>query len=206
MFWTKRQVEKMKVDSINVGSVKINAKLCVGNLGALFDSELKMRQHVLQILRSGYFHLRQIRVIRKYLTVSAAKALVGALVCSRMDYWNGPLFWISDDLLSKLHVLQNDAAKVVTKQCRCESVSKTLFYLHWLPVKARIMCKINLWVFKALKGEAPGYIRELLVIKLSSRCTRLSEQLCLEVPRTIHKTTGDRSFSIAGLFFLIRFL
>ena len=46
----------------------------------------------------------QIRVIRDYLTVSAAKALVGALVCSRMDYCNGLLFGISDDLLSKLQV------------------------------------------------------------------------------------------------------
>ena len=97
-----------------------------------------------------------------------------------------------------MQVLQNDAARVVTKQRRCERVSKTLFQLNWLPVKARIKFKINLWVFKALKGEAPSYMRELLVIKSSSRCTRLSEQLCLEVPRTIHKTIGDRSFSVAG--------
>ena len=96
--------------------------------------------------------------------------------------------------------------KSKTKQHRRESMSKTLFRLHWLPMKARIKFRINLWVFKTLKGKAPSYMREMLVIKSGSRCTRLLEQLCLEIPRNTHKTIGDRCFSVAGLFFSIHFM
>ncbi|CAH3018847.1 unnamed protein product, partial [Porites evermanni] len=37
--------------------------------------------------------------------------------------------------------------------------------LHWLPVRQRISFKILLFVFKAIHGFAPTYLRELVSIK-----------------------------------------
>ena len=80
-------------NSINVGGDPIKGNEAVRNHGSMFDSELKMAQHVSNILKVGYFHLRQLRLIRKYLTPAAAKILAHASVISRLDYANALLFW-----------------------------------------------------------------------------------------------------------------
>ena len=86
IFGSKQQLKKMKYDTIKVGDATITSKSCVRNLGAMFDCEPKMRQHVSHVIKTSYFHLRQIKMIRKYLTVDAAKVII-----TRIDYCNALL-------------------------------------------------------------------------------------------------------------------
>ena len=65
-FGTKIQVSKVLQHSIHVGGDRIEGKQVVRNLGSMFDSELKMVHHVSHIRIVGYFHLRQLRLIRSY--------------------------------------------------------------------------------------------------------------------------------------------
>ena len=46
-----------------------------------------------------------------------------------------------------------------------EGTSFELYELHWIPVRQHISFKILLFVFKAIRGIAPTYLRELLSIK-----------------------------------------
>jgi len=52
--------------------------------------------------------------MRSSLTTESAKTLVHAFVISRIDYCNSLLYGVSDELLQKLQVIQNAAARVVT--------------------------------------------------------------------------------------------
>ncbi len=70
--------------------------------------------------------------------------------------------------------------------------------LHWLPIMFRIRFKVCVITFKALHESGPAYIRDMLKIKRSLYSLRSSAALTLEVPKTRHKTLGDRSFMSAA--------
>ena len=56
----------------------------------------------------------------------------------------------------------NEAARLITRTSRYDHITKTLIYLHWLPIKERIQFKVFVTTFKALHNLAPTYISELL--------------------------------------------
>ena len=76
--------------------------------------------------------------------------------------------------------------------------------LRWLPVKYRIMFKLVVYTFKALKalhGNAPTYIHQLIRLKPQSNYNLRSntKHLLLDQPNKTMKTTGDRAFFAAAL-------
>ena len=102
------------------------------------------------------------------------------------------------DMIQKLQMVQNRAARLVTRTRKYEHITPVLKRLHWLPVKVRIEFKLLLLVYKALHGLAPSYLRDLLTEYQPSRSLRSSSLKMLLVPRTKLKTFGDRAFSISG--------
>ena len=79
-------------------------------------------------------------------------------------------------------------------------IATVLCSLHWLPVKFRIDFKILLLTFKAIYGHAPGYLTDLIAIKVQTRYTlRSASSLTLNHPSVkLKKTLGDRAFSSAA--------
>ena len=67
-------------------------------LGLTIDSALTFSKHVSSLVRTCYFQLRQLRSIRKSLTVDTCHALVRSLIISRLDYCNGILTSAPADL------------------------------------------------------------------------------------------------------------
>ena len=64
--------------------------------------------------------------------------------------------------------------------------------LHWLPAEQRINFKILLITYKALNGQAPTYITDLLSYYCPAR------QNLLRNPRYNLKNYGGRSFAVAA--------
>ncbi|XP_072025158.1 uncharacterized protein [Amphiura filiformis] len=76
------------------------------------------------------------------------------------------------------------------------SISKIMRDLHWLPIRKRIAFKISLLTFKALHGQAPPYISELITPYTPYRTLRSSTQNLLKAPRRRPRTAyGRRSFA-----------
>ena len=98
--------------------------------------------------------------------------------------------------LSKLQLVQNKAARLITLTSRRTHIQPVLMSLHWLPVVARINFKVLLLVYKALLGTAPKYISELLVQYQPPRRLRSSSQAMLQVLKSHRVTVGDRAFSV----------
>ena len=59
-----------------------------------------------------------------------------------------------------------------SKQEKYDSTTKCLKELHWLPTEQRIQHKMLLITHKALSGQAPKYIQELIKIKTAHRQLR----------------------------------
>ena len=66
--------------SITVGEYDIDPSLCERNLGVWFDSHLSMSTHVTKLYNSAFYHLHNIRCIRKYLSRDSSLALIHAFI------------------------------------------------------------------------------------------------------------------------------
>ena len=193
--WHRSSVE---VTSLEVGPSQVNAVPTVRNLGVVMDSALNMEAHVQRLCQTSVAQLKNIADIRRFITHDAAEKLVHAFITSRLDYCNALLYGLPLSSLQKLQRVQNMAARVLTGTRRHEHVTPLLRQLHWLPVQYRVLYKIALLTYKAVHGEAPGYLSDLIAAARPVRNLRSATHGVLATPRTRLKTYGDRAFSAAA--------
>lgn len=191
-----RLLAHINIPLISVAGVEVAvSKKPVRNLGVEFDPSLSMVSQVTSIVKSANFHLRNVGRVRQKLTDNSTKSLIQSLVISRLDYCNGLLSGITDELCSRIQIVQNNAARVITRTNRRQHITPILHDLHWLPVRQRVEYKVLLLVYKSLHGLAPQYICDLLSAYQPTRTLRSSSSGRLVEPRTRLKTVGDRAFS-----------
>ena len=107
------------------------------------------------------------------------------------------LIGISTKALYKLQLLQNSAARVVTRTQKYDHITPVLKALRWLPVKKRIEYNVLILAYKAMHGLSPGYIADMLTKYTPTRTLRSQDDNRLVVPRVRLKTVGQRSFHYA---------
>ncbi len=134
----------------------------VKNLGVILDSNLCFENHISHVTKTAFFHLRNIAKLRNMLSVSDAEKLVHAFMTSRLDYCNALLGCCPASSINKLQIVQNAAARVLTRSRKYDHITPILQSLHWLPIKFRISYKILLLAYKALNDLAPAYLTNLL--------------------------------------------
>jgi hypothetical protein len=160
---TRRQLDKVKVSTLQVGSSVVDqSSTAVRNLGALFDSQLNMQQHINKTCSSSFYHLYNIRRIRKYLSRDVPESLVHDFITSKVDYCNGLLYGLPDNHIAKLQRVQNASARLIVGLPRYCHITPVLYSLHWLPVRYRINFKILLLTYKCLHGLAPQYLSVII--------------------------------------------
>ena len=170
---TRQQLQKIGIDSIQLGSSNVKFQTSVGNLGVTLDSHLSMKAHVQRTCRTCYYQLRQLRTVRRSLSFTACTSLVHAFITSRLDYCNSLLAGISAGLMSQLQSVVRVAACLVMRKRKFDPISNDIRdHLHWLPVKQRIDFKLGLLVYKCLHGEAPAYLAEMLEHKSDNPALR----------------------------------
>ena len=185
-----------------IAGVRITPSLHVRNLGVMVDGELTMGTHVSHLTRTCFYHLRQLRVVRRSFTTDASHSLVRALVHSRLDYCNSVLAGLPQYSLNKLQSILRASARLVLKLPGSASVSDLMRdELDWLPVPLRIQFKLCCTVFKCLHGAAPPYLSEFCQ-PLSSLAghyqLRSAAAGDLLIPPSKTVTIGRRGYSISG--------
>ncbi len=105
----------------------------VKNLGVILDTDLCFSSHVKAVTKSAYYHLKNIARIRCFVS-SQDKKLVHAFITSRMDYCNGLLTGLPKKTIRQLQLIQNAAARILTRTRKSEHITPVIRSLHWLPV------------------------------------------------------------------------
>lgn len=193
---SKSDVKKIQ---INLNSNNIQSSQNVRNLGVLFDSEMSMSSHVSMLCKNVYFQLRKIGNIRTFLNENVTKTLVISLILSKLDYCNALLAGLPNDIIQRLQLVQNNAARLVFKKRKYDSVTPLLQELHWLPIKQRIDFKICVMCYKALNNMAPGYLCNEIERYVPARSLRSSnDKTILVKPKYNYVRYGKRSFTYYG--------
>ena len=196
---TPQNLAKLSMETVQVGDATIDCSSKVRNIGAVFDSQLKMDAQVSQTCRSAWYRIHQIGKIRPYLSTEETKSVIHAYVTSKIDQNNCLLLGAPDNLISKIQKVQNAAAKVILRRKKFDHVTPLLKELHWLPVPQRITFKTLLLTYKALNNEAPSYLSDLLLMHNPGKNLRSScDPILLNIPKSRLKTFGDRAFSVAA--------
>ncbi len=179
---------------INIGDTSIAPSETVRDLGITLDSNLTMTSHVNSVCRSASYAIHRIGKLRRYLDAGNTEKLVHAFISSRLDNCNSILYGLPDKELNKLQRIQNAAARLVSLAKKRDHITPVMFQLHWLPVRQRITFKLLLIAFKALNGQAPAYISELISSYQPRRSLRSASQYFLQESMGVTATYG-RSFS-----------
>ncbi len=170
----------------------------VRNLGVILDSELCLTKQMNTVVKNSFYQLWIISRLKSFLSFNDLEKVIHAFITSRLDYCNSLYLGLPQSSTARLQMVQNAAARLLTRAKKTDRVTPILASLHWLPVHFRIQLKILLFVFKALNGQAPSYLTDHLTPLSSSRSLRSSDRAFLAVPRSRLKTKGDRAFSIAA--------
>ncbi len=114
----------LQLDGCNVTSSKVK------NLGVILDSNLSFENHISNVTKTAFFHLRNISKLRNMLSVSDAEKLVHPFMTSRLDYCNALLGGCPASSINKLQIVQNAAARVLTRSRKYDHITPILQSLH----------------------------------------------------------------------------
>ena len=113
--------------------------------------------------------MRDLWHIRHHLDVDSAKLLATALVSSRLDRCSSLFCMVLLTFTSEGFTrVQNQLARLVTKSPPFTRSLLLLRSLHWLPVRFRMLLKINLLIYKTLHEKQPVYLHSMLAASLPS--------------------------------------
>ncbi len=211
------QLNKEKTEVIAFGNkdevLKVNAYLDsrgqttknqVRNLGVILETDLSFSSHVKAVTKSAFHdHLKNIARIRCFVSSHDLEKLVHLFITSRVDYCNGLLTGLPKKTIRQLQLIQNAAARILTRTRKSEHITPVLRSLHglpvlrslhWLPVTFTIDFKVLLLVYKSLNGLGPKYMADILTEYKPNRPLRSLGSSPLEIPR-VHTKQEESAFS-----------
>lgn len=137
------------------------------------------------VVKSAFFQFKMIAKIKSFLSFKDLENVIHAFISSRLDYCNSLYLGVAQSCLSRLQLVQNAAARLLTKTRKRENFTPVLVDLHWLPIEYRVQFKVLLFVYKSLTGLGLNYLSDLLSHYQTNRPLRSSNTLLLSVPKNV---------------------
>ena len=153
------------------------------------SSDLSLDKHVSSVSATCFYHLRQLRRIRRLLDADSAATLVYAFVTSCVDYCNAILTAASKTTTDRLQRVLNAAARVVSDTNKFDQGLSRLMHqeLHWLDIPERVNYKMGVLTHRCLLGKAPVY--------LSNCCISVSQVAAASTLRCT--SSADRTLTLS---------
>ncbi len=108
----------------------------------ILETDLDFSSHFKSVTKSAYYHLKNVARIRCFVSSKDLEKLFHAFITSRVDCCNGLLTGLPKKTIRELQLIQNAAARILTRTITYEHITQVLRSLHWLPVTFRIDFKV----------------------------------------------------------------
>ncbi len=96
------------------GNLTPYIKSHVKNLVVIFDSELCLEKQISSVIKNRYYQLRIISRLKSSLSFQDLEIVIHAFITSRLDYCNSLYVGLPQSSLSRLQMVQNAAARLLT--------------------------------------------------------------------------------------------
>src|SRR4029434_10832193 len=109
---------------------------------SLTDSAFKFDKQVNAVVKASFYLLGTNAKIKSCISPKDLEKVIHDFISSRLDYCNSLYTGISHSSLSRLQLVQNAAARLLTGTRKRDHISPILASLHWLPVRFRVDFKV----------------------------------------------------------------
>lgn len=184
----------LKIDGHDIANVS-QQKL----LGLLIDDKLTWSAHIENVCSSLSSKISLLRQLANYVSAAVLKKFYQGYILPLIDYasitWSGA----SSANLERILKLQKRAARIILHTDYTTPSSNMFAELGWQPITKRLAYNKAIFTYKALNGQTPQYISELLkpVAETHDRHLRSWSNGTLAVPRS-RTAVFDRSFSVSA--------
>ena len=97
---------------VELYSLARNIKPNITNLGFKVDPKLNLDCQIKAVVKSSFFHLRQLAKIKPILSRQHFETVIHAFVTTRLDYCNALYVGVSGSSITRLQMVQNAAARL----------------------------------------------------------------------------------------------
>ena len=129
---------KLSTFTIDLGSLEPYFEHSVRNLGVILDTDFKLEKQINSEVKSSLFHPRLLSKVKPFLSSRNVETAIHAFISTHLEYCNALYAGISSSSLSRLQLVQNSAARLLTRTRKWEHITPVLAALHLLPVRSRI--------------------------------------------------------------------
>lgn len=144
--------------SAHLESKHIKTTTQAKNLGVIMDEDLCFG-YIKSTTKLAFWHLRNIAKVRDFVSKEDMGKGIDAFISCRVDYRNALFIGLPQKTIRQLHLIQNSAARILTKTMKREHITPVLIRsLHWLPIRHRIDLKFLLIVYKSVNDLGPKYL------------------------------------------------
>ena len=169
----RRELDPNTLVSIVTPSMIIAPSPCEKLLGAYIHQDLKWNEHIQDneesLIRSLGSRLGALKMVGKVASFKNRKLIADGILMSKLCYlialWGG----CSSYLLKTLQVIQNKAARVVTKLDWSTPTEELLKQCGWLSVHQLAVYHSVLVVYKVLQSKSPEYLTSMFNTKYQYR-------------------------------------
>ena len=156
IFGTRKQCNKITTTAIDVGDTTVNISPYLTYLGVLLNQNLMWKAHIFSKAKKASYYLYRIRVIIKFLHLSAKQTLISSLVMSHLDYANAVFVNLPSSSIFSMQHIQNQAAKLTMNNHHLDSPTTIMRHLHWLPIRCRCEYKMLLHIYQGPSTGVPA--------------------------------------------------
>ena len=102
---SKNNLSHLTNKNLTIGNTEIIATDSVRNLGVIFDKTLGLDQHINNVRKRGFYHVRNLSLASKFLDMEDRNKIAHAFVTSILDYSNSLLYGLPANKIKKLQLV-----------------------------------------------------------------------------------------------------
>ena len=181
--------------NININGTRLQRVSQCKHLGVKIDETLSWNMHIEHIktkVLPGLYYLKKSSCL---IPMHLQSMLYKTIVAPHFDYCNVVWGRCNKTLSNKLQVLQNRAAKIITKKRKYDSGTQALEELKWSNLEYKLTFNEQVMMYKIMNDLTPNYLKKKFSQRHSVYNTRSINNLYIDKPNTEYK---KRSLTYRG--------